>query len=415
MSVRRYSTKGRVTALILALLLVTAAALLVVGCGSSGGGSGSSSEVVIGVDASMSGPLAGFGAYEKWAIDTYVSKLNAQGGVTIDGKKTKVKVVLLDDKSDPNVAASNIDTLVTKNKAIALIGPVTPAVGNAAALAAERNRIPYLETGNPLEPFRAVKEWTWAWDFFFAAPDLAKGAFQSLADLGITPKTNKQVFIASDNSPDGPVFLAAIASSAKAAGWKVAGTDTHPSNATEFGSLIGKLKNSGADYVIFLGDTPQEVALRKQMAAAGYTPKILYIVRGGQLQQFADALGPLSDGIILESYWLPALPYPGAAELGQEYTSSTGQSFGQILGLEYTAAQVLTEAITKADSTDPTKINDALGQTDGTYVGGPVKFAAPNHTSVTPLFFSQWQNQKCVIIWPQDIANGEMIFPMPTQ
>ncbi len=389
MSVRRYSTKGRVAVLILALLLVTAAALLVVGCGSSGGSSSdSSAEVVIGVDASMSGPLAGFGAYEKWAIDTYVSKLNAQGGVTIDGKKIKVKVVLLDDKSDPNVAASNIDTLVTKNKAIALIGPVTPAVGNAAALAAERNRIPYLETGNPLEPFRAVKEWTWAWDFFFAAPTWRRAPSSRSPTSASRRRPTSRSSSPATTAPTARCSLAAIAGSAKAAGWKVAGTDTHPSNATEFGSLIGKLKNSGADYVIFLGDTPQEVALRKQMAAAGYTPKILYIVRGGQLQQFADALGPLSDGIILESYWLPDLPYPGAAELGQEYTSSTGQSFGQILGLEYTAAQVLTEAITKADSTDPTKINDALGQTDGTYVGGPVKFDAPNHTSVTPLFFT---------------------------
>jgi branched-chain amino acid transport system substrate-binding protein len=408
-------TRGGRVAVIIVACVVAAMALVAVGCGSSGGGGSSSStpSVVIGVDASMSGPLAGFGAYEKWAIETYVNKMNATGGVTIDGKKTKVDIVLLDDKSDPNVAASNIDTLVTKNKAIALIGPVTPAVGNAAALAAERNRTPYLETGNPLEPFRAVKQWTWAWNFFFAAPDLAKAAFQSLADLGITPKTNKQVFICTDNSPDGPVFLGAISASAKAAGWKIAGTDTHPSNATEFGSLIGKLKNSNADYVIFLGDTPQEVALRKQMASAGYAPKILYFVRGAQLQQFADALGALSDGIILESYWLPEMPYPGAAQLGQEYASSTGQSIGQILGLEYTAAQILTDAITKANSADATKINTALGQTSGMYVGGPVTFNAPNHTSVTPLFFTQWQNKKSIIIWPASVANGKMIYPLP--
>jgi branched-chain amino acid transport system substrate-binding protein len=398
----------------LGAIALIAMAVALAGCGSSsGGGSTGSSSVVIGVDASMSGPLAGFGAYEKWAIETYVNKLNASGGVSIDGKKSKVDIVLLDDKSDPNVAASNIDTLVTKNKATALIGPVTPAVGNAAALAAERNRTPYLETGNPLEPFRAVKEWTWAWNFFFAAPDLAKGAFQSLADLSITPQTNKQVFIATDNSPDGPVFLAAISESAKAAGWTVAGTDTHPSNATEFGSLISKLKNSPAQYVIFLGDTPQEVSLRKQMASAGYAPKILYIVRGGQLQQFADSLGDLSNGIMIESYWLPEMPYPGAAELGQQYASATGQSIGQILGLEYTAAQILTDAITKANSADATKINTALGQTSGMYVGGPVTFDAPNHTSVTPLFFTQWQNKKSVIIWPADVANGKMIFPLP--
>ena len=85
---------------------------------------------------------------------------------------------------------------------------------------------------------------------------------------------------------------------------------------------------------------------------------------------------------------------------------------GQILGLEYTATQIILESITKANSTDPQKIADAIGSTDGTYVGGPVKFAA-DHTSVTPLFFTQWQNGKSVIIWPKAVANGQLIFPLP--
>ena len=54
-----------------------------------------------------------------------------------------------------------------------------------------------------------------------------------------------------------------------------------------------------------LGDTPTFIALRKQMDAAGYKPKILDFQRGAQLQQFADAAGDLANGIMIESYWLP--------------------------------------------------------------------------------------------------------------
>jgi branched-chain amino acid transport system substrate-binding protein len=412
----RHTRRAGIVAIFAVLAIVAMVAVLAAcGSGNSGGGGGSAApaaELTIGVDASMSGPLAGFGAYEKWAAETVIADTNAKGGVTVDGVKHKVNMVLLDDKSDPNQAASNIDTLVTKNNAIALLGPVTPAVGNAAALAAERNQIPYLETGNPLEPFRAVKQWTWAYDFFFAAPDLSAGAFQFPKDLGLSAKTNMKYAISVDNSPDGPVFIKSIEEAAKAAGWTLVLSDTHPSNATTFGSLINKLKASGADYVIVLGDTPEHVALRKQMDAAGYKPKMLYLVRGAQLQQFADAIGKLADGVLIESYWLPEMPYPGAKELGQRFLSTSGQSMGQILGLEYTAMQIILQSIDKANSTDPAKISAAIGSTSGEYVGGPIKFG-PDHTSVTPLFFTQWQNGKSVIIWPKEVANGQVIFPLP--
>lgn len=400
----------------LAIALAIIAGGLIAGCGgesnSGDTGEGDVQEIIIGVDASMSGPLAGFGTIQKWAIETAVADRNAEGTVLVDGKESKFKVVLLDDKSDANQAASNVDTLITKDKASVVIGPITPTVGNAAALAAERRGVPYLESGNPLEPFRAVKEdWEWAWDFFFSGVDASNGAFAIFDDLSI--ESNKKVALCTDNSPDGPVFLAGWQASAKEYGWDIVLEDTHPANSTEFGSLIEKLKSSDADYVVFLGDTPVEVAMRKQMDAAGYAPKALYMARGSQLEQFAEALGPLSDGVNLESYWPPEVPYPGATELAKRYEEETGQTFGQMLGLEYTAAQIVMEAIEEAGTTDPAKINDAIGQTDGMYVGGPVKFDAPNHTSVTPIIWSQWQNGDLKMIWPDDVANAEMVYPLP--
>jgi branched-chain amino acid transport system substrate-binding protein len=402
---------------ILTLLALAALAAVVAACGSSNGGGGGSSaapsEVVIGVDASMSGPLAGFGAYQKWALETAAADQNAKGGLTIDGVKRKVKIVLLDDKSDANVAASNVDTLVTKYHAVAIIGSVTPTVGNPGALAAERLGIPYLETGNPLEPFRAVKkQWQWAYDFFISAADTGTGLFKFPADLGLKSQTNGKAAFCVDNSPDGPVFLGLWKAFAGKFGWKFDVMPTFPQGSTQFGSLINALKASGADWVIALGDTPALVAMRKQMDAAGYKPKMLEMERGAQLQQFGDALASLADGITVNSYWLPELPYPGAADLGKRFLSSTGLTMGQILGPEYAAGQIMMDSISRAGSTDPAKINTALAQTDGSFVCGPVKFAA-DHTSVMPAIWTQWQNGKTVIIWPKEFANAQVIFPLP--
>lgn len=409
------STALRLAA-VFALLALLVGAFALAGCGSDGesGGESEVGEIVLGVDASMSGPLAGFGAYQKWAIETAVAEQNAKGGITVDGEKVKIKVVLLDDKSDANVAASNVDTLITKDKAVAIIGPVTPTVGNAAALAAERLKTPYLETGNPIEPFMAVKDqWTYAYDFFISAAQTGDALFTWPADLGVQEQTNSLAAFVVDNSADGPVFLDLWKAFAPEHGWKYEVMPAYPQNSTEFGNLIGDLKASGADWVVVLGDTPALVAMRKQMDAVGYKPKMMEMERGGQLQQFGDALGPLADGVTVNSYWLPSLPYPGAKELGEKFLAENPNlTMGQILGPEYAAAQIMMAAIEAAGTTDPDAIAEALGATDTMTVAGPVKFDE-KHTSMIESFWTQWQNNATVIVWPEDIAEAELIFPLP--
>jgi branched-chain amino acid transport system substrate-binding protein len=414
-----YHSRWTRLAAVLAACVLVVMAIALAGCGSDGGSSDTSEEggeIVIGVDASMTGPLAGFGAHEKWSIEAVVADYNAKGGVTVDGVQKQVKIVLYDDKSDGNVAAKNVDTLITKDKAVAIIGPIVPTVGNPAALAAERRGVPYIESGNPLEPFLAVKAdsggWKYAFDFFVSGANLGKSTFQWLADYGLDKETNMKVATVVDNSADGPVFDAIWTANAEAFGWTEVEMPPYPMNATEFGSLITKLKESDADYVVALGDTPVLIALRKQMDAAGYKPKVMDFARGAQLQQFSDALGPLAEGIVIDSYWTPDTGYPGAAELGTRFEEESDISIGQMVGPSYATGQILMDAITAANSTDPQKIVDAIAATDGDFVCGPIKFDA-NHTATLQSLITQWQSGKSEIIWPVDMATAEVIFPLP--
>src|SRR5437660_8201221 len=77
-----------------------AAVAMVIGvsaCGSSGssGGSSSSGPIKIGASIPLSGPLAGFGYFEKWGYQHAVDVANQSGGVMVDGKRRKVQLILL--------------------------------------------------------------------------------------------------------------------------------------------------------------------------------------------------------------------------------------------------------------------------------------------------------------------------------
>jgi branched-chain amino acid transport system substrate-binding protein len=385
--------------------LATCVALLASPC------SFAADEVVVGASIPLSGPLAGFGMYQKWGYETAVNDLNKAGGITVDGKKVPVRLVIRDDKTDPNVTASNTESLISRDKSVALLGSCTPALVNAGALVAERRKVPLVAGCDPLQAFKSVRKWQYAWAMFFDETDLATAPFRMIADLGL--QTNKKVAILADNGPDGVLVGGKIwPETAKAGGFNVVQNTSFPTDSQQFTSMVAEAKSSGADIVLVDAIPPQAIALRKQMAAAGYTPKILVMEKGAEPEFFAQATGKLSNGVLVGGYWDPSFPYPGAADLAKRFEAETRQTQSQHIADSHAVAQVLLDAIAAAGTTDREKINAAIAKTDKSYVIGPVKFDASN-TSPIPITVMQWQNGKAVVVWPKDRATGKLVFPLP--
>jgi branched-chain amino acid transport system substrate-binding protein len=244
-------------------------------------------------------------------------------------------------------------------------------------------------------------------------PDLAAAQFKALAELGVADKTNKKIAFWHDNGPDGQAVGNHIwPDMAKQFGYEVVQNAEFPVDNSQFTSIIGEGKSKSADIVLIDAITPQAIAIRKQMAASGYAPKVINIEKGAEPVQFAEALGKLSDGVLVGGYWDPTFPYPGAADLSKAFESETKLTSSQHIADSYAAAQVLLDAIAAAGSTEPEKINIAIAKTDKMYVVGPVKFAG-DHTAKLPIVALQWQSGKTVIVWPKSAQTGEFLFPVP--
>jgi branched-chain amino acid transport system substrate-binding protein len=391
-------------------------AMAVAGCagGESGGGgsSGNGDTVKIGASIPLSGELAGFGSFQKWGYQHAVDEVNKVGGLDVGGKKVKVKLVLLDDKTDPNTTSNNVSRLITQDRVAALLGSCTPALVNAGALVADRNRVPMVTGCDPLEAFKSVKKWKYVWDIFFDEPDLAEAPFPTLETWGA--KTNKKVAILHDNGPDGQVVGGRIwPAVAKRFGYRVVLNASFPVQSTQFGALVARAKASGADVVLVDAVTPQAISIRKQMRSANLKPKVLVMEKGAEPVQFAEALGRLADGVMVGGYWDPSFPYPGASKLKAQFEEQTGKTSSQHIADSNAAANVLLDAIVGAGSLDKEKINQALGKTNKTYVVGPVKFGA-DHTSKLPMVMTQWQGGKAVIVGPtKEDTTGKLLFPLP--
>ncbi len=406
--------RGRSAAAIAASVVVATA---LAACSSSSsssasGGSGAPSgdPIKIGASIPLSGPLAGFGSFQKWGYQHAVDAVNAAGGIEVDGVKRPVELILLDDQTDPNVTVNNTTRLITSEKVDAMLGSCTDNLVEPGALVADRAGVPLVTGCAATNTFGTTKNWTWAWDEFFNSEELTETPFNTVDELALP--TNKKVAIINSNGKNETVIGEEWKKWAAKHGWTVTYSAAFPPDTSQFTSAIQSAKATGADMLLTVFPPPAAIALRKQLSAASYTPKILVIEEGGEPQAFSDALGPLAEGVWVGAYWDPSFPYPGAKELAAAFEAETKQTFSQHIADSNAAATILLEAMKKAASTDKSKVNDAIKATDLMTVVGQIKFGA-DHTATLPMVQAQWQSGKSPIIAPKQFANAKVIFPMP--
>jgi len=399
----------------LALATTLSACAGTVGSGSSASSSSSSSSgpITIGASIPLTGPLAGFGYFEKWGYQHAVDEVNTAGGIAIDGKKRQVKLVLLDDQTNPNTTVNNVQQLITQDHVTALLGSCTDSLVEPGALIANRMGVPMVTPCAATNTFGVTANWTWAWDLFFNSEDLTETPFNTADQLGLKAKTNGRVAIIHSNgkneniigSQEWPAW-------AKKHGWTVAYNAAVPPTQTDFTSSLQAAKTANADMLLVVIAPPGAIALRKQMVSIGYDPKILVEEEGGEPLQFAQALGKLANGVMVGGYWDPSFPFPGAKQLMAQFEAQTGQTGSQHIADTYTAAQILLQAIQRAGTLNATAINNQIAKTNGMFAAGHIQFNA-QHTSTLPMVEEQWQDGKNVIIAPTDRSTATVVFPLP--
>jgi len=377
----------------------------------SSGASGSSEDIVIGASIPLTGGLAGFGYFEKWGYQHAVAQVNASGGIAIGGVKHKVKLILLDDQTDPNTTVTNVQQLITQDHVTALLGSCTNTLVVPGALIAERSGVPMVTPCAVTDGFASVRPWKWVWDIFFNSADLTQAPFKMIDEYHLA--TNKKVAIVHSNGVAENIIGGTLWPMwARQYGYQVTGNVAYPPASTEFTSDLQAAKAAGAQILLAIGEPPSMIAMRKQMVAIGFHPKVIAMEEGGEPLAFANALGPLANGVLVGGYWDSTFPYPGAAQIRTEFQDQTHTTYSQHIADTDAAATVLLSAIARAGSLEPAKINAAIAQTNLMTVVGPVRFTA-QHTYTLPMVEMQWQNGHCYVVAPANRANAKLIFPMP--
>ena len=246
-------------------------------------------EVVIGATTPLSGPAAAWGTTALGA-EAWAKHVNAQGG--IHGRK--IRVELKDDGYNPGRSVANVTEM--KDSVFALVGLLGTAILNANKDNIAEAKLPTIwPYGNPQifakQPREKLKY------VFMVYPDYGdEGEF--LVQQAVKLEKAKKVAVFFQNDDYGKGGLEGVKRGVKGLGGAVsiAAEVSYEVADRELGTHALKIKDSGADAVVFYSTVTHGANLIKEMAKVGYRPKVFAAFPLGDRHTMFRLLGDLWEG-----------------------------------------------------------------------------------------------------------------------
>jgi branched-chain amino acid transport system substrate-binding protein len=242
--------------------------------------------------------------------------------------------------------------------------PGQPGVTLTSSAIAEKYGIPFL---NSESVAANLTERGFKW-FFRTTPiatDFAKAYVDFLADIKAQGAKTDAIALVHDNTEYGTSVANTISAAFKEKGQVIAVDVAYPVNATDVQGQVLQLKEKKPDVIIMISYTSDAILFAKTMQSLDYKPAVLLADDAGYSDpSFIKAVGKISQGVFNRSSWSVGPAGSPSAIIADMYKKKSGEEMDDTVGRQMQGFFVLADAIDRAGSTDPAKIQAALKTTD---------------------------------------------------
>jgi branched-chain amino acid transport system substrate-binding protein len=322
-----------------------------------------------------------------------------------------------DHQGNPQVGQQQTLRLITQDHVVAMLGTYHSSVSLVATAVAERQGIPYLVADSVASNITG-RGFKWTFRTTPIAPDFAKAYAQFLTDLKKGGKKIDNIAIVNENTDYGTSVGASIVEAAKTANIPVAAQIAYNANGSDVSAQVLQLKTANPDVVIFVSYTSDIILYFKTMKNLDYLPPIIIGDDAGFSDpSFIPNVGDLAQGAINRSAFDIGKPGSNSYVVDQMFKAKYGRDLDDTSARWMQGFFVLADAINRAGSTEPEKIQAALRATDLKpdqlimgYNG--VKFDDTGQNTLAATYLVQLKGKEYVSVWPDDRATAKLELPM---
>ncbi len=388
-------------------------------------------EVVIGLIYPMSGPNAQAGIDDKPTFEIAADIANGAVDLPfplyqrIKGmpglKGAKVRLILSDHQTKPEIGQAEAERLITQEKVHALVCCWASGVTGVVSRVAERYGVPMVnaESSSPGLTKQGLK-----W-FFRTSPHdehFTQAMFDFFRDFqkkkGVTLKT---LGVSYEDSQFGADSAKVQRELAKKYGYEVLVDLAYRQRATSLQAEVQKLKAANPD--VWMPTSYQQDAMLfvRTTRELDYNPKMIMAQNSGHISSdFVKEVGRDAEGTMTRAPFSSDLidKRPIAKAVNDLYAKRAGKDLYDLPARAFTGMITLLEALNRAGSTDPEAVRKALVATN---IPGDqlimswdgIKFDETGQNTGVRAIILQLQGGKYYTVYPFESATRDVIYPIP--
>ncbi len=341
----------------------------------------------VGAVLPFSGGLELFGNQGKLGLDLAMKEINDAGGIL--GRP--LKILYEDNKIDPKTSVEKARTLIGRDGAVALTGPILSSPRDAMAATVNRSKVPLLYATN--YEGGACSRYIFS---FNTVPnqELAK----LLPYMHETFGGSTYMFGADYVWPQ-QMFAAAKKIVADLGG-STAGEEFTPWGVKEFAPVIRRIADSGAKALLFTLPGGDGITFIKQAEAFGLFDRVT-VAFLGFAETYLGAFGPGGG----QNMWV-TVPFvasgsqPGVNDFVARIRAQAGNDvpISHYVVTHYNAMNALRDALRRQDAVNPEAVVDGLEGLTVSTPTGPVSIGGVDHHVTLPMFLAKTEGAGLVTV-----------------
>lgn len=350
-------------------------------------------DLLVGRVVPFTGPLRTFGESTPYIEQMAVNEINKAGGVILDNKRYKLKLICSNSNSTASGARRAAEGLIREGIDIMIVSNTDDTVGPVSAVC-EREGLLCISVDAPASAWLMGGPYSNSWHTFFDN----EREMLCFLDVWDKAETNKKIGLITANDAEGIEVNTFIHEFAEAYGYTIVDPGAYYVGQKDYRQFVKAFEEADCDIILGVMVNDDFSYFWNQLYKTDYRPELCSVAKATLFESDLDKLGETGDGLITEVWWSEDFPYfssisgISSKELAAKYIEHKDYKLNNVpavIGYKYANVEILYDILKRAGTMDLETLNKCAGETDLDTIVGHVHFNE-DHVSLMPCVAGQW-------------------------